>query len=72
VSIVVPVTAGPHTVYLLGRKDNVSTTTGTVRYVGRTVTAQFIAQDALGQLSLAESGAFPAGDPSSLRFLRGR
>ena len=72
VSNVFYVGPGPHAVYLLGRKDNdpIELTTGTVRYIGRTLTAQFIAANAQGQISLPETSAAPAVDLSAMRRSR--
>ena len=49
--VVVPVTAGNHSVHLLGRKDGGA---GRALFTeSATVVALFIAQDSLGQMSLA-------------------
>lgn len=51
-SVVYPVTAGRHTVNLLGRK---AAGTGSASFFGRTLTATFIAANATGELSMAET-----------------
>lgn len=67
VSIVVAVTAGSHAVNLLGRKE---AGTGSVRFLGRSVTAKFIAHDALGGMSLPAITPTPVADLSAFRVLR--
>lgn len=68
VSFAVSVLAGQHTVNLLGRKLD---GTGTLRFIGRSVTAQFIASDFQGDpLGAVVPTTMPAPDESLVRVMR--
>ncbi len=71
VSNVFAVGPGQHTVYLLGRK---AAGTGTFRVVNRTLTAQFVAADGQGQVSIPtpQVASPPPSDPSATGLSIGR
>lgn len=67
VSFVTYVPAGPHTVYLLGRKES---GTGELRFADRTLVVQFVAQNSHGQITMPEPGVPTTTNWSAVRPLR--
>ena len=67
VSFVIHVTAGPHTVYLLGRKDG---GTGTAVFSNGSVVVQFVAQDSHGQITMPGLEPPSAIGSSKVRVVR--